>query len=183
MRLNSLLILLLAGTLSGCSMPRIIVLNDPLDARQHNDLGVSYEQRQEYDLALREYRRAAELDEDWSLPLFNRGNVYAKLEQWPEAIGAYRAALGIDPQAAQVANNLAWVLVKTGELAEGITMAERAVALNSDDPSYWDTLATAYLLAGRLKASDAAARSGLALTPAPQLQESLQAKLLSAAEP
>jgi len=179
MRLKFLLILLLMGVLSACSIPRIIVLNDPLDARQHNDLGTSYEQREEYDLALREYRRAADLEEEWPLPLFNMGNVHAKQKQWSAAISAYQEVLRLDPQSAQAANNLAWVLVESGDQEKGISLAERAIALDDSSPDYWHTLAAVYLAAGRLKDSQRAARKGLSLEPAQAVRESLQTTLQS----
>lgn len=174
--LSSLLLLLLVG---GCSLPRIIVLNDPLDAGQHNDLGVAYEQRQDFDLALREYERAAELDDNWALPLFNLGNVHSRLEQWPLAVDAYRAALERAPDEAPAMNNLAWALLKAGDLAEGVASAERAVVLDGTEPAYWDTLASAYLQAGCPEAADRAARQGLSLDPPAPLRKSLQDKTLA----
>ncbi|MCK4536493.1 MAG: tetratricopeptide repeat protein [Desulfuromonadales bacterium] len=172
------LILLLCFILAGCSLPRIIILNDPLDAQQHNDLGASYEQRDEYDLAIREYRRAAELDDAWVLPLINLGNVYARQNDWSLAIAAYEDALAIDPVSTSAMNNLAWVLVKNDEIGKGLEMAERVVALDKRNPSYWDTLATAYLSNGNMAAADKAARQGLSLNPGPELQRALEEKRL-----
>jgi len=40
---NIYILLALCVTLSACSIPRIVVLSDPLTAQEHNDLGVSYE--------------------------------------------------------------------------------------------------------------------------------------------
>ena len=88
MRLVS--IILFALLLGGCALPRVIVLNDPLDAAGHNDLGVAYEQRGEFDLAVREYDRAAELErlcvEELRLHLpwmRTRGIRVRQREQWP----------------------------------------------------------------------------------------------------
>lgn len=133
-----LLILLLAG----CSMPRVIVLHDPLDARQHNDLGVVYQADEEFDLALREYQRAAELDESWARPLINGGNTLVALEQWSQAAELYRHALKRQPEQAEAMNNLAWVLLQQGNLTQARNWAEKAVAANPDNTAYIDTLAT-----------------------------------------
>ena len=43
--------------LSGCSLPRIIILNDPLSAEEHNNLGRIYESQEKYDLAAQQYRQ------------------------------------------------------------------------------------------------------------------------------
>lgn len=138
--LRSGLLVLLTLALLGCSMPRIIVLNDPLNARQHNDLGVSYQAQGAYDLALRAYRRAAEIDGRWARPLINAGNTLAAQEQWPQAAEMYRAALKRQAGEAGAMNNLAWVLMQQGELATARRWAEQAVAASPLDAAYLDTL-------------------------------------------
>jgi tetratricopeptide (TPR) repeat protein len=140
MRLR-LLIILLTLFATGCSLPRVIVLNDPLDARQHNDLGVAYEARAETDLALREYERAADLDGQWDRPLVNLGNVLAGQQDWKKAAGSYRKALDRNPANAEAMNNLAWVLLRQGELEQARIWAERAVEACPDNPAFLDTLA------------------------------------------
>jgi Tfp pilus assembly protein PilF len=132
------LILLLAG----CSLPRVIVLHDPLDARQHNDLGVIYQADKEFDLALREYQRAAGLDDRWARPLINGGNTLAALEQWSQAAELYLDALQRQPGQAEAMNNLAWALLQQGELAQARSWAEQAVAVDPGVPAYLDTLTT-----------------------------------------
>ncbi len=44
---------------SGCSLPRIIVLKDPLSPEEHLNLGVVYEKEGEFDNAIKEYLKAA----------------------------------------------------------------------------------------------------------------------------
>lgn len=130
----------LALFVSGCSLPRVIVLNDPLDARKHNDLGVAYEASGEADLALREYRKAAELDKQWDRPLLNRGNVLAGQQSWEEAAESYRAALDRNPLNGEAMNNLAWVLLQQGDPAQARLWAGKAVEAEPDNPAFRDTL-------------------------------------------
>lgn len=163
--------------LCGCSMPRIIVLNDPLDARQHNDLGVAYEQRGEFDLAGREYRRAAALDDKWARPLINRGNIAARQGAWPSAAADYREALKRQPDNGEAMNNLAWALLQGQRPAEALPWALQAVAAAENDPRCWDTLADVYLKMGQADAARQAIHRGLALQPPPALRSSLEAKL------
>jgi len=158
-------------------MPRVIILNDPLDARGHNDLGVSYQQRGELDLALREYNRAAELDPEWGRPLINRGNVQAANGTWREAEKSYRQALKREPDNAEAMNNLAWVLLRSGETAEALDWAQKAVAAGPLDPAFIDTLAEIQIA---VRDHDGARRSverALALSPDPELRQSLEKKL------
>lgn len=138
MRLPAMLLFFL---LAGCSLPRIIVLNDPLDARQHNDLGVSYEQRGESDLALREYERAAELADGWARPLINRGNVLAARGDLWQAEKSYRFALRREPDNAEAMNNLAWVLLQADETEKALEWAEKAAAETPGEGAVLDTLA------------------------------------------
>lgn len=162
--------------LSGCGLPRVIVLHDPLDAREHNDLGVAYQYRQEFDLAAREYARAAELDRDWSLPLVNLGNVLAAQGDWPGAAARYRQALEREPQDAGAMNNLAWVLLRAKEIDAALSWAGRALALSPDEPAILDTLAEARLARGERQEAVRLLDQALSLAPESALRQALEAK-------
>lgn len=157
-------------------MPRIIVLNDPLDARQHNDLGVSYQQRGESDLAVREYDRAAELDRQWARPLINRGNVQAERGEWRQAEKSYHLALRREPGNAEAMNNLAWVLYRAEEPVEALNWAEKAVAANPREPAYLDTLAEIRIAGDDYAGARKAITEALALNPPSELHQSLEQK-------
>lgn len=161
----------------GCALPRLIVLNDPLDARQHNDLGVAYEQRGEFDLAGREYRRAAELDKVWAQPVINLGNVAARQADWQEATKYYREALTRHADNAVAMNNLAWVLTQAGRPEEALPFAQQTVVIAAGDPRSWDTLAEVYLALKRPADAHEAALQGLSLNPPPALRTFLENKL------
>jgi Flp pilus assembly protein TadD len=162
--------------LFGCSMPRVIILNDPLDARQHNDLGVSYQQRGESDLAVREYDRAAELDRQWARPLINRGNVQAERGEWRQAKKSYHLALRREPGNAEAMNNLAWVLLRAEETGEALAWAEKAVAANPREPAYFDTLAEIRIARHDYAGARQAIAEAFALDPPEELHHSLEQK-------
>ena len=44
--------------LSSCSLPKIIILHDPLSVEEHNNLGQIYESQQKYELAAEQYHEA-----------------------------------------------------------------------------------------------------------------------------
>ena len=165
--------------LCSCSMPRVIVLNDPLGARDHNDLGVSYQQRGEFDLAIREYNRAAELDPAWGRPLINRGNCHAASGAWREAEKSFRKALKREPDNPEAMNNLAWVLLRSGELAEALDWAQKAVAAGPREPAFIDTLADIQIAGRDHDAARLTLKRALALSPDPELRQSLEKKLAS----
>jgi tetratricopeptide (TPR) repeat protein len=169
------LIIVLFALVAGCSVPRIIVLNDPLTAVQHNDLGVAYEQRQDFELALRSYGRAAEMDRAWAQPLVNAGNVHAAAGQWRQAEANYRQALRRQNDDAGAMNNLAWVLLRQDRLDDALQWAQRA-ALADGQPAVLDTLAEVHL--AREEYADAApvVARALALEPAADLRRELEKK-------
>jgi Tfp pilus assembly protein PilF len=171
-----LLSLMALACLFGCSMPRFIVLNDPLDARQHNDLGVSYQQRGESDLAVREYDRAAKMEPKWARPLINRGNALAERSEWRQAEKSYHLALRREPGNAEAMNNLAWVLLRAKETGQALAWAEKAVAANPREPAYLDTLAEIRIARHDYEGARQVIAEALALAPPVELRQSLEQK-------
>jgi len=110
-------------------VPRIVVLGDPLSAEEHNDLGVVYELKGMNDLAQKEYSRAAALKKDWHVPLFNLGNLALRGGDLTTAEKNYRNALDLDPQNADVMNNLALTLHEMGRNDEARALIEQALAI------------------------------------------------------
>jgi tetratricopeptide (TPR) repeat protein len=138
-----------AFAVAGCS--HLVILRDPLSAAEHNDLGVSYERRGEWDLAAREYRRALRVDRRFARARLNLGNVAAHEDRWAEAEKHYRRALRGLPADPDAWNNLAVALMRRRvHLIEAESLATHAVALAADgDSLYRATLAE--VRAARLK--------------------------------
>ncbi len=111
-----------------CSMPRIVVLEDPLSASEHNELGVIYERGGDPVLARQEYLKAAKKDASWPVPLFNLGNLAYARGDPDRAAHFYRRCLALDGTDADVMNNLAHVLHELGEDTEALELIERALA-------------------------------------------------------
>lgn len=125
--------------MSACSLPRIIVLNDPLSPEEHLNLGVAYERKGELEGAIKEYESASK-----KLPLAFTylGNVYFQKNELEEAERYYRKAIREDRGNAEAYNNLAWLYyTKKENLEEAEKLASKAIEL---DPSrkdlYRDTL-------------------------------------------
>ncbi len=134
---KALVTLLSALALVSCSLPRIMVLHDPLTPEEHVNLGVAYEKKGELDEALAQYQAASA-----KLPLayLYEGNVYFQKNDMKRAEASYKKAIEKtgDPRAY---NNLAWLYYTTGEhLEEAERLARKAVELSPDSPDFVDTL-------------------------------------------
>jgi tetratricopeptide (TPR) repeat protein len=133
----SLFLLILA--FFGCSIPKIIVMEDPLTPEEHLKLGVAYEQKGEYDLAIREYESASKFI---TISYFYLGNAYFQKSEYNKAEASYRKAIRNDPGLADAYNNLAWLLYSQNkDLDEARSLALKAISLNPEGKApYLDTL-------------------------------------------
>jgi len=155
--LASLALALLSA--AGCSrLPRIVVLEDPLSAGEHLDLGVAYERKGELDLAAREYERALRKDAALPRARVNLGNVRLAQKRYGDARGEYLRALEMRPGDLDAENNLAWVAILSGEGIPGaLPRLEAAVAAApSRPPPVLDTLGVLRMRANRPEAAEAA---------------------------
>ena len=125
--------------LAGCSLPRIIILKDPLTPEEHLNLGVAYEKQGELENALKEYEKSAK-----KLPLANLylGNVYFQKGELGKAEKYYKKTLKKEPNNPDACNNLAWLYYTEKEkLEEAEALAQKAIHLNPAKESiYRDTL-------------------------------------------
>ena len=123
----------------GCTFPRIIVLEDPLTPEEHINLGVSYEKNGEPELAVKEYKLAAE---KLSIAYLYLGNVYYQNHELDKAEEYYQKAIEKEPGSADACNNLAWLYyTKRTNLDEAESLALKAIELNSSKKNiYKDTL-------------------------------------------
>ena len=126
------------AALSGCSLPRIMILKDPLTPEEHINLGVSYEKQGEFDQAINEYKKAAGKNPVGYLYL---GNVYFQKNDPLEAEKNYEMAIKKDPQNSDAYNNLAWLYyTRNNNLDRAESLAQKAVQLDPGRDLFRDTL-------------------------------------------
>jgi tetratricopeptide (TPR) repeat protein len=155
----------LLGSVQACSsLPRIVILHDPLTPQEHVTLGEAYQAKGDREMAAREFEVALRQQPEYVPALIGLGNLSFEREALEEAEVFYRRALDTAPDHPGASNNLAMVyLVRGDRLDEAERMArntsERGGALR---PYALDTLARIYMLQGRYRE----ARSALALAEA-----------------
>lgn len=128
---------------AGCSrLPRIIVLEDPLTAAEHVELGVAYERKGELDLARREYERALRKDGTFFRARVNLGNIFLAKKEFGKAREEYFLALELRPGDAEATNNLSWAAIFSGKgIEEALARMESVVSGSGGRrPTLLDTL-------------------------------------------
>jgi tetratricopeptide (TPR) repeat protein len=134
---KALALVVLAGLFVSCSIPRIIVLHDPLTPEEHINLGVAYEQNGEYDAALKEYDAASK-----KLPVayLYMANIHFRQGGTDKAERLYRRAIEKTGDA-RAYNNLAWLYYITDKnLDEAEELGRKAAELAPDSSDFRDTL-------------------------------------------
>jgi Tfp pilus assembly protein PilF len=138
---KKILPLILIILIAGCAVPKIpqiIVIDDPLTAEQHNDLGVAYEQKGDFDLAGKEFEKAIKKNKDWVIPYLNLGHLYYVQGKLDEAESTLREGIRVKGDHPDLLNNLAWVLMEKGQLKEAMALIDKAIAIE-DKEEYRDT--------------------------------------------
>ncbi len=141
---------------SGCGeIPRIVVLHDPLSAEEHFRLALAYEQKREFDLALKEYEEVLKKKEFREETYTNMANIYAQQEKADLAEGSYQKAIKANPRYGKAYNNLAWLyLAQNKNLDKAEQLLTEAVEKDpAEAPSYLDTLGSLYEKEGRWEKS------------------------------
>ncbi|MFW5917928.1 MAG: tetratricopeptide repeat protein [Haloferacaceae archaeon] len=117
---------------------------DQVDAQELIDVGLSYMGIHRFEEATETFERAARFAEDDSPDeqeaWVNKGAAHAQLEEYDEAIGAYKEALRIDDDsehAASAETNLAYALWESGRSEQALEHAERAVEIDPRFAQAW----------------------------------------------
>ena len=124
---------------AGCTMPRIMILSDPLSPEEHLQLGIAYEKKGEFDNAITEYEAAAKKT---PRAYYYLGNVHFQKKELGKAEIYYKKAIDKGAGNADAYNNLAWLYyVQRKNLVEAEGLALKAMELNpAKKDSYKDTL-------------------------------------------
>lgn len=155
--------LLVVLTLSCGRFEIVDIPKDPIGARGHIDLAVSYEAGKEHDLALKEYEKALSLDPAAPDAYFGLGNIYLIKKDGPAAIKNLEKAVRLRPSEGLYYNNLAIAYMEAGRLDDGLKAARKGAEL---DPVrayiYMDTLGMIFMRDGKTALAEKAYKEALA---------------------
>jgi Tfp pilus assembly protein PilF len=141
---------------AGCShLPRIIELHDPLSAKEHFQLALTYEEKKENDLALREYEEVLKKKEFRGETYTNMANIYLSQGKEKLAESFYLKSIQADPLYGKAYNNLAWIYISENkDLQRGEQLLLNAIEKDPEhSASYLDTLGSVYEKEGKWEKS------------------------------
>lgn len=125
-------IIILFFIISGCNMPRIIVLQDPLTAEEHLQLGLSYEKKGLLEEAKKHYEEASKKDIRGLLFL---GNLYLNIGEYNKAEELYKETINRDANISEAYNNMAWLYyLKRENIDEAEELVKKAIEIEKDNP-------------------------------------------------
>ena len=170
-RLSLGLVLLLATLLESVqactSLPRIVVLHDPLTPQEHVTLGEAYQVQGDPERAAREFEAALRQQPEYVPAVIGLGNLSFERGALNEAETFYRRALDTAPDHPGASNNLAMVYLARGDrLDEAERMARNAWERGGFlRPYALDTLARIYMRQGRYREARTALELAEAMVP------------------
>jgi tetratricopeptide (TPR) repeat protein len=153
--------------LTGCSLPKIIILHDPLSPEEHNNLGRIYESQKKFEQAMQQYHAALKKDPNFVPSLLLLGDLSYRLKKYSEAESAYKKAIELQPENGDIYNSLCWVYIDQQiNLETAAELIQKALSLTPDHrPYYLDTLGVILLRFGKTAESIAALKHAVELLP------------------
>ena len=98
----------------------------------YHTLGNSLQERGRFDEAVAAYKKAIELNPNFSWSYHSLGDLLLKLEKWEEAVAAYKKAVELNPDFSWSYHNLGDALLKLRQWEEAAAAYRCEIALNSD---------------------------------------------------
>jgi len=98
----------------------------PSDKRVHNFAGGYYGYTRDYSIALKHYKKAAELDNKYAAPYNNMGYMYITLGKYEEADKAFKNYIKLRPDNPNPYDSYAELLMKMGKYDESIDQYKKA---------------------------------------------------------
>jgi Flp pilus assembly protein TadD len=112
------------------------------------------------------YRQLHEQQPKDPVPLERMAAIFMTLQDYRSAIDAYRAALVLDPDNANIHRQIAIALLVMGDGENAMTEIRAALAKHADDPRLYNLMGVAQDMAGRHDLAQQSYRHGTEIAPA-----------------
>jgi tetratricopeptide (TPR) repeat protein len=121
---------------------------DPTYALAQNNLGEALGELRQFNRALEAFNKAIALDPQLSRARYNVGITYGRLDNLKYAEFVFRLLVRDRPDYDLGFDGLGVTLAKSGRAGEAIPFHQKAISLNSQEPSYYYNLGLSYLISG-----------------------------------
>ena len=125
----------------------------------------AYRRRGQYDKALADYDKAAQLDPGNAAVLFNRALVLMEMKRFDEAAADLDKAIRIDPHMAPALTQRAWIYDSRGQYAQAAETYSRAIVADASNVDALVRRARVYLILNRPVDAEADAGRAIGLDP------------------
>ena len=109
------------------------IYKKPSDAEAHANLGVIYQQKGDYDLALAEYQKANQLNPNNMTTILNLGTLYQAQQKFESAISQYDKVLFSDANNLEARKYKAQCLQALNKTTEALNEYKRILALDANN--------------------------------------------------
>ena len=146
-------------------MYRTAIRIKPTFAKAYNNLGIAYQRRRLYDLAIVQYKRAILLDSKLSAPYSNLGNVYYLKSEYSKAIENLKKALKLKKNNPYTHYAIGLVYYYKKDYPEAIKHFRRSARLNREYAEPHNLLGMVYFQQGKYEEAILEAQKALEIDP------------------
>jgi len=137
----------------------------PTFAKAYNNLGIAYQRRRLYDLAIAQYKRAILLNPKLSAPYSNLGNVYYLMGEYDKAIENLKIAVKLKKNNPYTRYALGLVYYYKNDYPEAIKQFSKAISLNREYAEPHNLLGMVYFQQGRYEEAILEVQKALKINP------------------
>jgi tetratricopeptide (TPR) repeat protein len=108
---------------------------------------------------------------------YRKGNTYYELEQYPEAIAAYKKAININSDYAEAYLWMGYAYEKLKQYADAIAAHKKAVSIKPDDAYAYNGMGNAYHNSGQYADAITAYKKAISIEPKGELADYARKKI------
>ncbi len=135
------------------------------EAKKLNNAGVMSYHNGQYEKALDLFKKAIEIDGEFTEGYNNLGLTYTEMNEENKATEAFKKAIELNPDLAATYNNLGYVFYRLGSYTEAIEMYNEAIGRSGDNSSAYTNLGNAYYKLDRVEDAIDAWQKALDIDP------------------